>query len=152
MLPSWLGVGDALEEALHRGQHDDLRTMYHDWPFMQSTLDLIGMVMAKADMRIAACYDEWLVPEPLRPLGEDLRHRFATATRAVLAVTGHDDLLATNPVLRRSIDVRNPYVDPLNIVQAALLRRFRDHPEDATLRDALLVTVNGIAAGMRNTG
>ena len=152
MLPSWLGVGDALEEALRRGQHDDLRTMYHDWPFMQSTLDLIGMVMAKADMRIAACYDEWLVPEPLRPLGEDLRHRFAAATRAVLAVTGHDDLLATNPVLRRSIDVRNPYVDPLNIVQAALLRRFRDHPEDATLRDALLVTVNGIAAGMRNTG
>ena len=63
-----------------------------------------------------------------------------------------DDLLDTNPVLRRSIDVRNPYVDPLNIVQAALLRRFRDHPEDSTLRDALLDTVNGIAAGMRNTG
>ena len=152
MLPSWLGVGNALEEALRRGQHDDLRTMYHNWPFMQSTLDLIGMVMAKADMRIAACYDEWLVPEKLRPLGEDLRLRFDAATRAVMAVTGHNDLLATNPVLRRSIDVRNPYVDPLNIVQAALLRRFRDHPEDATLRDALLVTVNGIAAGMRNTG
>ena len=152
MLPSWLGVGGALEEALRRGQHDDLRTMYHDWPFMQSMLDLIGMVMAKADTRIAACYDEWLVPDTLRPLGEELRRRFATASRAVLAVTGHDDLLATNPVLRRSIDVRNPYVDPLNIVQAALLRRFRDHPENATLRDALLVTVNGIAAGMRNTG
>ena len=152
MLPSWLGVGAALEEALRRGQLDDLRTMYHHWPFMQSTLDLIAMVMAKADVRIAACYDEWLVPGNLRPLGEDLRRRFAAATRAVMAVTGHDDLLATNPMLRRSIDVRNPYVDPLNIVQAALLRRFRDHPEDATLRDALLVTVNGIAAGMRNTG
>ena len=152
MLPSWLGVGGALEEALRRGQHDDLLMMYHDWPFMQSMLDLIGMVIAKADTRIAACYDEWLVPDTLRPLGEELRRRFATASRAVLAVTGHDDLLATNPVLRRSIDVRNPYVDPLNIVQAALLRRFRDHPEDATLRDALLVTVNGIAAGMRNTG
>ena len=71
--------------------------MYHDWPFMQSTLDLIGMVMAKADVRIAACYDEWLVPDALRPLGEDLRRRFAAASRAVLAVTGHDDLLATNP-------------------------------------------------------
>ena len=152
MLPSWLGVGAALEEALRRGQLDDLRTMYHHWPFMQSTLDLIAMVMAKADVRIAACYDEWLVPETLRPLGEDLRSRFNAATRAVMAVTGHDDLLAANPMLRRSIDVRNPYVDPLNIVQAALLRRFRDHPEDATLRDALLVTVNGIAAGMRNTG
>ena len=152
LLPSWLGVGAALEEALRSGQHGQLRTMYHNWPFMQSTLDLIGMVMAKADMRIAACYDEWLVPDALRPLGEDLRRRFAAAARAVLTVTGHDDLLATNPVLRRSIDVRNPYVDPLNIVQAALLRRFRDHPQDATLRDALLVTANGIAAGMRNTG
>ena len=152
MLPSWLGVGAALEEALRHGQQDRLRTMYHDWPFMQSTLDLIGMVMAKADMRIATCYDEWLVPEPLRPLGEDLRRRFAAAIRAVLAVTSHDDLLATNPMLRRSIDVRNPYVDPLNIVQAALLRRFRTQPEDTTLRDALLITVNGIAAGMRNTG
>ncbi len=152
LLPSWLGVGAALAEALRRGQRDDLHTMYHHWPFMQSTLDLVGMVMAKADLRIAACYDEWLVPDTLRPLGEDLRHRFAATTRALLAVTGRGDLLATNPVLRRSIDVRNPYVDPLNIVQAALLRRFRDHPEDATLRDALLVTVNGIAAGMRNTG
>ena len=152
MLPSWLGVGAALEEALRNGQHDQLHTMYENWPFMQSTLDLVGMVMAKADVRIAACYDEWLVPESLRPLGEDLRRRFDAAARAVLAVTGHDDLLATHPVLRRSIDVRNPYVDPLNIVQAALLRRFREQPEDATLRDALLVTANGIAAGMRNTG
>lgn len=152
MLPSWLGVGAALEEALRSGQHGQLHAMYRNWPFMQSTLDLIGMVMAKADMRMAACYDEWLVPDALQPLGENLRRRFAAATRAVLEVTGHDDLLATNPVLRRSIDVRNPYVDPLNIVQAALLRRFRNHPADATLRDALLVTVNGIAAGMRNTG
>ena len=152
MLPSWLGVGVALEEALRDGQREQLRAMYHNWPFMQSTLDLISMVMAKADGRIAACYDEWLVPDALRPLGEGLRGNLAAAIRAVLAVTGHDDLLATNPVLRRSIDVRNPYVDPLNIVQAALLRRFRDAPEDATLRNALLVTVNGIAAGMRNTG
>ena len=152
MLPSWLGVGEALQEALDRGQRDELDAMYRHWPFWRSTLDLIGMVMAKADMRIAACYDEWLVPAELQPFGEALRRRFAAATGAVMAVTGHDDLLAANPVLRRSIDVRNPYVDPLNIVQAAVLRRFRDSADDATLHDALLVTVNGIAAGMRNTG
>ena len=152
MLPSWLGVGEALQEALNHGQRGELRAMYRDWPFWHSTLDLIGMVMAKADMRIAACYDEWLVPEELQPFGEALRRRFVAANHAMLAVTGHNDLLTTNPVLRRSIDVRNPYVDPLNIVQADLLRRFRESSEDATLRDALLVTVNGIAAGMRNTG
>ena len=152
MLPSWLGVGEALEEALSQGQQDELQAMYRDWPFWHSTLDLIGMVMAKADMRIAACYDEWLVPEELQPFGEALRRRFAAAIRAVMAITARDDLLAANPVLRRSIDVRNPYVDPLNIVQADVLRRFRDGSADAALHDALLVTVNGIAAGMRNTG
>ena len=152
LLPSWLGVGAALEETLGSDRRDRLLAMYRGWPFMHATLDLVAMVMAKADMRIAACYDERLVPETLRPLGRDLRRRFAAATRAVLAVTGRDDLLASNPVLRHSIDVRNPYVDPLNIVQVDLLRRFRDDPENATLHDALLVTVNGIAAGMRNTG
>ncbi len=152
LLPSWLGVGAALAEALGSDQRGRLLAMYRDWPFMHASLDLIAMVMAKADMRIAACYDERLVPKKLQPLGEELRHQFAAAIRAVLAVTGHDDLLGTNSVLRRSIDVRNPYVDPLNIVQVDLLRRFRDDPGNATLRDALLVTVNGIAAGMRNTG
>ena len=152
MLPSWLGVGEALQEALDQGQRGELEAMYRNWPFWHSTLDLIGMVMAKADMRIAACYDEWLVPAELQPFGGALRRRFAAATGAVMAITSHDDLLATNPVLRRSIDVRNPYVDPLNIVQAHVLRLFRESAEDARLHDALLVTVNGIAAGMRNTG
>ena len=152
LLPSWLGVGAALEEGLGSDGRGLLPAMYREWPFMHATLDLIAMVMAKADMRIAACYDQRLVPAELRPLGGDLRRRFAAATRAVLAVTGRDDLLASNRVLRHSIDVRNPYVDPLNIIQVDLLRRFRDDPDNATLHDALLVTVNGIAAGMRNTG
>jgi phosphoenolpyruvate carboxylase len=67
-------------------------------------------------------------------------------------VTGHRALLEDNPVLRRSIDVRNPYVDPINLVQIALLRRLRSSPDDEELRSALLVTINGVAAGMRNTG
>jgi phosphoenolpyruvate carboxylase len=70
----------------------------------------------------------------------------------VLAVTGHDALLEANPVLRRSIDVRNPYVDPINLVQVELLRRLRGSDPDPALFDAFVVTVNGIAAGMRNTG
>ena len=75
------------------------------------------------------------------------------AKEAVLRVTGHDRLLAGSPVLRRSIDVRNPYVDPINLVQVELLRRLRSgEGEESELRDALLITVNGIAAGMRNTG
>jgi len=112
---------------------------------------LIEMVLAKADGRIAAEYDRRLVPPERQPIGADLRARLQRAIDGILRVTGHSELLESNPVIRRSIDVRNPYVDPLNLVQVELLRRVREH-DDRRTRAALMVTVNGIAAGMRNTG
>ena len=127
--------------------------MYRDWPFFRSTLDLIEMVLAKADARIAAHYERQLVPPELAGLRRGpARAGSTTPTRHVLAVTGRERLLAENPVLRRSIDVRNPYVDPINLVQVELLRRLRRADGDERLRHAFLITVNGIAAGMRNTG
>ena len=81
----------------------------------------------------------------------DLRARLARAIRGVLDISGHQELLGDTPVIRRSIDVRNPYVDPLNLLQVELLRRVRREP-DARAHAALMVTVNGIAAGVRNTG
>jgi phosphoenolpyruvate carboxylase len=152
LLPSWLGVGEALGAAIERGELDELRRMYRDWPFFRSTLDLIEMVLAKADARIAAHYDRQLVPPELAGFGADLRQRLDDTARHVLAVTGRERLLAENPVLRRSIAVRNPYVDPINLVQVELLRRLRRADGDERLRHAFLITVNGIAAGMRNTG
>jgi phosphoenolpyruvate carboxylase len=125
--------------------------MYRDWPFFRSQMDLVEMVLAKSEGGIAAEYDRRLVPPDLQPLGLELRSRLARAIQAVLAVTGHSELLESNPVLRRSIDVRNPYVDPINLVQIELLRRLREH-DDPQVRAALMVTINGIAAGMRNTG
>src|SRR5262245_44098465 len=126
--------------------------MYEAWPFFRSTLDLIAIALAEADPRIAAQYDR-LVSPALRPFGEQLRERFARASNVVLDVMNRNDLLHDNPVLRRSIDVRNPYVDPINLVQIELLRRLRSGAaQDAQLRHAFVVTVNGIAAGMRNTG
>jgi phosphoenolpyruvate carboxylase len=138
--------------------------MYRRWPFFRSTIDLMEMALAKADCGIAAHYDRHLVAAPeLRELGRTLRDRLQTAADAVLQITSHTRLLEDNPVLRRSIDVRNPYVDPINLVQVELLRRLRSEaaPNDASgsetdtvveLRRALLVTINGVAAGMRNTG
>ena len=152
LLPSWLGVGEALEEAIDRGELECLRQMYRDWAFFRSTLDLIEMVLAKAEARIAAYYDRQLVPPELQNLGDDLRRRLDRTAASVLAATGRERLLADNPVLRRSIDVRNPYVDPINLVQVELLRRLRRSGVDERLRHAFLITVNGIAAGMRNTG
>jgi phosphoenolpyruvate carboxylase len=126
--------------------------MYREWPFFRSTIDLIEMVLAKADARIAAHYERQLVPEELRALGRDLRDRLTQTADTVLTTTGREQLLAGNAVLRRSIDVRNPYVDPINLVQVELLRRLRRFGTDERLRHAFLITVNGIAAGMRNTG
>ena len=154
MLPAWLGTGEALEDA----EGAVLRGLYRDWTFFRSTLDLIEMVLAKAEAGIAAHYDRLLVPEELLDLGARLRRRLGTTATQVLRVTGHQTLLEDDAVLRRSIAVRNPYVDPINLVQGELLRRLRgegggeDDPRRQALEDAFMATVNGIAAGMRNTG
>jgi phosphoenolpyruvate carboxylase len=147
MLPSWLGVGDGLERGLE--EPATLATMTAEWPFLNAMLSLISMVLAKAEPNIAALYDAALCPEEYRELGEQLRARCVRTDRLLEEVVG--SLRDLNPVLARSIDLRNPYVDPLNVLQAELLRRFRADP-DPRLEDALIVTINGIAAGMRNTG
>jgi phosphoenolpyruvate carboxylase len=151
MLGAWLGLEEAFDQAFARGERGQIREMYREWTHFRSAIDLIEMVLAKADVRMAAEYDRRLVPADLQPLGGELRGRLRRAISRVLEVTGHQELLESNPVLRRSIDVRNPYVDPLNLVQVELLRRARLEDDDR-VKAALLVTVNGVAAGMRNTG
>ncbi len=166
LLPTWLGTGEALKAAFDRGHLGNLKELYREWPFFRSTIDLIAMVLAKADARIAAQYDRQLVPPDLLPIGENLRRRLDETIAAVLEVTGRKELLADNGVLRRSINVRNPYVDPINLVQIELLRRLRrggapggtdaqtrpDPQAGPEVWSAFMITVNGIAAGMRNTG
>ena len=153
LLPSWLGAGEALAEAFGCGEAAALKAMYRDWPFFRSTLDLIAIVLAEAEPEIAAEYDRRLVPGELQAFGEDLRARLEGATNQVLTIIGGAHLLDAYPVLRRSIEVRNPYVDPINLVQIELLRRLRTSSEtDDELWHAFMITVNGIAAGMRNTG
>lgn len=151
LLPAWLGVGEALQARLDAGEGEQLRRMYREWPFFRAFLDMVEMVLAKGDPSVAAWYDARLVPDELRPVGEDLRGRFQATRAAVLAVTGHREPLDDFPVVQRSVAVRNPYVDPLNLIQVELLRRVRNGRDDR-LTKALMVCINGIAAGMRNTG
>jgi phosphoenolpyruvate carboxylase len=154
MLPAWLGTERALAAA--RSGDDDLATtvgeMATGWPFFRAFLDLTEMVLAKSDAAVAASYDRRLVPGALGPLGARLRAALGTCIAEVLAVRGAPALLAADPALARSIALRNPYVDPLNLLQAELLRRLRAGADDPALIDAFLICVNGIAAGMRNTG
>ncbi len=154
MLPVWLGVGSALENKLSSQDRPILLEMAANWPFFQSTLALIEMVLAKADFSIASHYDVSLLPKqsPLIALGESLRKNFLLTQSAVLTAIQSDELLASNSVLKRSIGLRNPYVDPLNLIQVELLKRLRNGDDSASLKEALVISINGISAGMRNTG
>ncbi|KAL4519094.1 hypothetical protein Ndes2526A_g00199 [Nannochloris sp. 'desiccata'] len=153
VLPSWLGVADGIAAVVNDGKRNVLKDMYEHWPFFQSVVDLIEMVLTKADMRIASLYDQHLVTDPSeQALGDDLRRRYIDTVRAVLSITGHARLGENNTTLRHLIAMRNPHVDPLNVMQVEILRRLRLDDTNQSLRDALLITINGIAAGMRNTG
>jgi len=149
LLPGWLGAGKGLSAALQTDA-DTLRQMAQEWPFFRTTLDLIEMVLAKADMRVARFYEDKLATDS-RPMGDRIRSRFAETVQSILAVRGRQMLLQENPVLRRSIEVRNPYVDPINLLQIEILHRLRQDSDEALVR-AFRITANGIAAGMRNTG
>ncbi|KAF8760412.1 hypothetical protein HU200_010204 [Digitaria exilis] len=154
VLPAWLGVGAGLQSAMDAGHGEELRAMYDEWPFFQSTVDLIEMVTAKADAPTAARYEEMLVAAPgrRRAVGGELRRELARTVRCVLAVSGHSKLTAHNRSLRRLIQSRLAYLNPMNMLQVEVLRRLRQDDDNRKLRDVLLITINGIAAGMRNTG
>ncbi|AFO48763.1 MULTISPECIES: phosphoenolpyruvate carboxylase [Pseudomonas] len=154
MLPAWLGWETALTNALARGQGELLAQMREQWPFFRTRIDMLEMVLAKADAQIAEAYDERLVQPHLRPLGAHLRDLLSQSCQVVLGLTGQPVLLAHSPETLEFISLRNTYLDPLHRLQAELLARSRSREAalDSPLEQALLVTVAGIAAGLRNTG
>ena len=173
VLPSWYGVGAALEEyvAQQPGSIRELQLMYREWPFLSAFLDNMQMTLSKADMHIARHYALLVEDEQLRQrLSTTILEEYERTKRMLLQIVGGTALLDTSPVLQRSIRLRNPYVDPLSYFQVTLLRRLRalggplvldesaqeDVGEQERLRAqltyAVLLTINGIAAGLRNTG
>ena len=151
MLPAWLGVGAALQCAKSRDEFDTLIAMRRDWPFFNATLASIEMVFAKADANLSAIYDARLVDAEHRALGELLRDKYRRTQQLLLDATGHRVPLQDEPIVRRSVEVRNRYVIPLHLLQVELLARVREGGT-GEVQDALLIAINGIAAGMRNTG
>ncbi|MDO9343908.1 MAG: phosphoenolpyruvate carboxylase [Pseudomonas sp.] len=154
MLPAWLGWEAALSKALERGEGELLGQMREQWPFFRTRIDMLEMVLAKADADIARLYDERLVQPDLLPLGVHLRDLLSQACSVVLGLTGQSQLLAHSPDTLEFIRLRNTYLDPLHLLQAELLARSRQQEaaQDSPLEQALLVSVAGIAAGLRNTG
>jgi phosphoenolpyruvate carboxylase len=153
ILPGWYGIGRALEEGIRRYGIEQIRTVERHWPFFAATLSNAELALSKADLGIAERYVR-LVPdqELRRRIGNQLREEYDRSLRTILEITGQEKLLDREPVLQRSIDRRNPYVDPLSIIQVELLRRWREQPDDEDVVQTLHLAVNGIAGGLKNTG
>ena len=155
-LPTWLGVGEAIDEILKSDDGDKLRDMYNQWGSFRTTIDLVEMVLAKSEPRIAQHYDNLLVREDeAKELGEEIRRIHKQTEKAVKSLSGHQILAENNNLLQRRLHIRNPYVDCMNVMQAEILMRIRecnDEKEENLLKDALLISITGISNGMGNTG
>ncbi|WP_301099331.1 phosphoenolpyruvate carboxylase [Otariodibacter sp.] len=154
MLPAWLGAGSALQQFINDGQEELLKTMCQEWPFFSTRIGMLEMVFSKADLWLAEHYDQRLVPENLHHLGETLRNQLQSDIKTVLSLAHDGQLMADLPWIAESIALRNIYTDPLNLLQVELLHRLRSQGENPNpeLEQALMITITGIAAGMRNTG
>jgi phosphoenolpyruvate carboxylase len=153
-LPGWFGLGAALRSA----DRALLQEMYGAWPFYRAILDNAEMSLLKADMGIAALYSD-LVPDRALAVRvfDRIQDEYQRTCDTILTVTGHTSLMDDEPVIQRSVHLRNPYVDPLNYLQVDMLRRLRALPDPesstaADYREVIVLTINGIAAGLRNTG
>ncbi len=154
MLPAWLGAGEALQQAIDRGAMPLLERMYQEWPFFRTRISMLEMVYAKSDSAVTDYYDSRLVSEQYRYLGEDLRERLGRDIRTILAIS-HDATLMDDLQTQASVNVpiRKSFILPLNFLQVELLHRLRTSGEPShDVEQALMVTISGIAAGVRNSG
>ena len=155
-LPVWLGGGAALAQQIADGKLEELQAMYRDWPFFQGLIDLIELELSKAEPDVSLYYDTKLCSADLKAVGDDLRAALKQAIGAITAVAGHTALLENHPHTKQSFALRRPYLLCLHAIQGEAMARLKvesiEEKEKGSLNDTMTVTVQGIAAGMQNTG
>jgi phosphoenolpyruvate carboxylase len=152
MIPGWYGAGTGLRIAIEKHGLARMREAYASWFFLHNLIDDVETMLARADLDIAAYY-QTLAPEPLRRFFADIRAEYNLAREHIAGLKDSRALLDTDPTLQRSIQLRNPYVDPMNLMQVDLLQRWRQSGRrDRDLFEALLASISGIAQGLQSTG
>jgi phosphoenolpyruvate carboxylase len=152
VLPGWFGLGSGLQAAVDQYGEEAVAEMLSDWPFLANVVNDTEMVLAKVDLGIGGWYAE-LAPENSRPVFDVIQAEYDRTVDLILRLKGNRQLLDDEPALKRSIGLRNPYMDPMSLVQVDLLKRWRatGRDDDALFR-SLLSTVNGIAHGLQQSG